>query len=107
MFKLNTERTYKWPVTVTVYNGDKEQSGTFRAEFRVVPNDELTDSANRDKRLMDLALVGVEDVEVTGKDGKLLQGEELLSALKADPATNLALVNAYQESITKKNRPRT
>ena|SRR5690554_1298293 len=107
MFKLNTERTYKYPVTVTVYNGDKEQSGTFRAEYRVVPTTELTNSSNRDKRLLDLVLVNVEDIEVTGKDGKVLQGDELLDAMKADPATSLALVNAYQESITKKNRPRT
>jgi len=107
MFRLNTQRTYKYPVTVTVYDGDKEQSGTFRAEFRVVPSTELQDSANRDKRLLDLVLFGVEDIEVTGKDGAVLTGEELLSALKADPATSLALVNAYQESITKKNRPRT
>lgn len=107
MFKLNTARTYKYPVSVTVFDGEKEQTGNFRAEFRVMSNTDLTDPENRDKRLLDLVLIGVEDIEVPGKDGIPLQGEKLLDALKADPAASMALVNAYQESITKKNRPRT
>lgn len=107
MFKLNTMRTYMYPVSVTIYDGDKEVSGTFRAKFKVLPTTEIADSANRDKRLLDLVLVDVEDVEVDGKDGQALTGDELLEALKADPAASTALINAYQESITKKNRPRT
>jgi hypothetical protein len=107
MFKLNPRRSFRCPVNVTVLEGDKEQTGSFTAEFQVTPTTAFTDSANRDKRLLDLVLIGVEGVEVDGEDGKPLQGDDLLNALKADPATSLALVNAYQEGITKKNRPRT
>lgn len=106
MFKLNTQRTYKYPVSVTIFDRDQEQTGTFTAVYKVVPNSVLKDPENADKRLLDLVLVGVEGVEVDGEDGKPLQGDALLQALKDDPATSVALVNAYQESITKKNRPR-
>lgn len=107
MFKLNTQRTYKYPVTVTVYDGEKEKSGTFTAVYKVMPTTELTAEENRDKRLLDMVLVGAEDIEVDGPDGQPLQGEALLDALKADPAAGTALLNAYRESITKKNQPRT
>lgn len=107
MFKLNPTRTFTYPVAVTVFDGDKEISGNFTGEFRVVPNTELMSPENKDKRLLDLVLVGVDGIEVPGDDGKPLQGEALLDALKADPAVSTALINAYQESITKKNRPRT
>ncbi|MEX2475067.1 hypothetical protein [Marinobacter sp.] len=107
MFSLNTQRSYKYPVTVTVFDGDKEHQGKFTATFKVLPHSQLSDPEKADKRLLDLVLVDVEGVEVAGEDGKPLQGEDLLRALKDDPAASLALISAYQESITKKNRPRT
>jgi|SRR5690554_2440663 len=106
MFKLNTRRTYKYPVTVTVFDGEKEESGKFTAVFKVLPNNQMQDPENADKRLLDLVLVDVEGVEVAGEDGQPLQGPELLSALKNDPSASLALVTAYQESVSKKNRSR-
>ncbi len=107
MFKLNTRRTFKYPVQVTVFDGENEVSGKFTAEFKVLPTTELSAPENEGKRLLDLVLVNVHDVEVPGDDGQPLQGEALTEALKADPATSNALISAYQESITKKNRPRT
>lgn len=107
MFKLNTKRTYNYPVSVNIFDGEKEQTGKFTAVFKVAPTSALLDPENEGKRLLDIVLVGVEGVEVAGEDGKPLQGEELLTALKDDPATANAIVAAYQESITKKNRPRT
>jgi len=106
MFKLNTERTYQYPVTVTVFTGDVEQQGKFTATYKVVSNDVLRAPENADKTLLDLVLVDVHDIEVTGKDGQALTGPALLAAVKADPAVSTALVAAYQESVTKKNRPR-
>jgi len=107
MFKLNPTRTFRYPVSVVIFDGDKEVTGQFTAEFRVLPATAMRDPENENKRLLDLVLVGVDGVEVPGKDGRPLQGDELLDALKADPSVSTALVNAYQESITKKNRPRT
>lgn len=106
MFKLNTGRSYKYPVTVNVFDGEKEQSGKFTAVFKVLPNSQATDPENQDKRLLDMVLVGAEDIEVAGEDGQPLAGEALLNALKDDPSAAVALITAYQESISKKNRPR-
>jgi len=107
MFKLNTQRSYQYPVTVNIFDGEKEQTGKFTATFKVLPNSSLRDPDKADKSLLDLVLIGVEGVEIAGADGQPLQGDDLLQALKDDPATSVALVAAYQESITKKNRPRT
>ena len=107
MFKLNPSRTYQYPVSVTIFDGEKEHTGTFTATFKVLPNSALKDPSAADKRLLDLVLVDVEGVEVPDEDGKALVGDRLLSALKDDPSASTALIAAYQESITKKNRPRT
>lgn len=106
MFTLNTRRTFKYPVQVTIFDGEKEVTGKFTGEFKVMPNTELSKPENEGKRLLDLVFVNAYDIEVAGDDGRPLQGEALLEALKADPATSNALISAYQESITKKNRPR-
>ncbi|MDM8181255.1 hypothetical protein [Marinobacter salarius] len=107
MFKMNKNRCYQYPVSVTIFDGEKEQTGRFTATFKVMPNSALRDESNADKRLLDLVLVNVEGVEVPGDDGKPLQGEALVETLKDDPSVSAAMVAAYQESITKKNRPRT
>jgi hypothetical protein len=103
MFKLNTERTYKYPVTVVVYDEQgAEQSGTFTATFKTLPHDE-----KREGRLLDHVLVAVEGIEVGGADGEPLSGAALLDALKKDPAASTAMVAAYNESIVKKNLSKT
>lgn len=107
MFKLNTQRTYSYPVKITVFDGNEEQTGEFKATFKVPSNDDLRAPENADKTLLDMVLVGVEGIEVAGEDGQPLTGDALLKAVKADPAAATALVTAYQESVTKKNRPRT
>lgn len=107
MFKLNTQRSYQYPVSVVIFDGEKEHTGKFTATFKVLPNSQIRDPENADKKLLDLVLVGVDGIEVPGEDGRPLQGDALLQALKDDPAVSVALVAAYQESITKKNRPRT
>lgn len=106
MFKLNTSRTYKYPVTVNVFDGEKEEAGKFTAVFKVLRNGQMQDPENADKRILDLVLVDVEGVEVAGADGQPLQGAELLDALKDDPSASMALISAYNESVAKKNRSR-
>lgn len=106
MFKLNTKRTYKQSVPLTLVDeSGKDQKGTFSATFRVTPNNETRELLD-DATLLDRVLVSVSDIEVPDDEGKPLEGEELLSAVKNDPAAAFALINAYQDSIIKKNRRR-
>ncbi|TVU88313.1 hypothetical protein [Vreelandella titanicae] len=106
MFTVNTTRTYKYPVSLTVYDENgKENSGKFKATFKVKPQDELRNMP-ADTLLLDEVLKGVEDICLTDDDGKTLEGDDLLSAAKNDPAISTALISAYQESVSKKNRPR-
>lgn len=108
MFKLNTQRTYKYPVSVNIFDGDKEQSGKFTAVFKVMKNSAIQEAAAAgDKNLLDMVLVDVEGVQVEGENGQPLAGEALLGALKDDPCVAIAMATAYNESIAKKNRPRT
>jgi hypothetical protein len=108
MLKLNTSRSYPYPVTVHFFDEQgKPQQGTFKAQFKVVAADRLRDEENADKRLLDLVLSGVEELELNDADGQRLTGEALLEAVKNDPCLSLATVNAYNESIVKKNRART
>jgi hypothetical protein len=105
MFKLNTARTYKYPVTLTVYDeSGTEHEGKFHALFKVLPNSVLRNPSPdvADRPLLDLVLVGAEGIAVDGPDGLPLTGEALCAALKDDPAAAAALVTAYSESITKK-----
>ncbi|WP_164084941.1 hypothetical protein [Pseudazoarcus pumilus] len=105
MFKLNRNRTYRYPVTVVVHEGEKEHKGQFHATFRAAGSDELRDRG--EERLLDVVLVGVEGIEIDGEDGAPLAGADLLEAVKADPAVSAALIAAYHDSIVKKNRPKT
>lgn len=106
MFKLNTKRTYTQPVSLTIVDENgKDHKGTFTANFKVTPNSETREFLD-DATLLDRVLVSVSDIEVPGEDGKPLEGEELLIAVKNDPAAAFALINAYQDSIIKKNRRR-
>lgn len=106
MFTVNVNRTYKYPVALTIYDEDgNELSGKFKATFQVIPEDEMRD-AGPDVALLDKVLVGVEEICLKGKDGRALEGEELLHAAKNDSAICAALQSAYHASIQKKNRPR-
>lgn len=106
MFTVNVNRTYKYPVSLTIYDAEgKEESGKFKAIFKVVPENEMRD-AGPDVTLLDKVLVGVEEICLKDKDGKTLEGDELLNAAKNDSAICAALQSAYNASIQKKNRPR-
>jgi hypothetical protein len=109
MFKLNPTRTYKYPVSMTVYDeSGTEHQGKFQALFKVLPNSTLRNPTPdvADRPLLDLVLVGAEDIEVAGPDGEPLEGAALLEALKDDPAASMALISAYSESIAKKPQRR-
>lgn len=104
MFVVNTNRTYDYPVKVTLREGTEERAGEFTATFKVLPNSVGTAPENAHKRALDLVLVDVKGVEVPGPDGQPLTGDALLTALKDDPCTSAALLEAYRESISKKSQ---
>lgn len=107
MFRLNRERTYKYPVVVTLYDADgNEQKGRFTATFRILPIRVMREDL-ADRALLDQVLMGVDGIEMPGEDGQPLSGQALLEALKDDPATATALAGAYVTSAIKKNQPRT
>ncbi|MDN3524356.1 hypothetical protein QWY79_03645 [Halomonas sabkhae] len=106
MFKVNTQRTYQYPVNATIYDEDgKECTGKFKARFKVLPHDEAKELPE-DTSLLEVVLTGVSEIEIPGPDGAPLAGEALVEAVKNDPALSTATQAAYQESIVKKNRPR-
>tara|TARA_R110002049_G_scaffold190570_2_gene359259 strand:+ start:23842 stop:24165 length:324 start_codon:yes stop_codon:yes gene_type:complete len=106
VFTVNTARTYKYPVALTVYDENgKENSGKFKATFKVKSQDELRNMP-ADTLLLDEVLKDVEGICLTDEEGKTLEGEDLLKAAKNDPAISTALISAYNESNSKKNRGR-
>lgn len=106
MFTLNTSRTFKQPVNLTIVDENgKDVKGSFTATYKVLPHNESRDLPD-DIKLLDRVLIAVEGIEVPGEDGQPLTGDELLFALKNDPSASVALTSAYQSSILKKNLPR-
>tara|TARA_R110002049_G_scaffold30388_8_gene104231 strand:- start:413 stop:730 length:318 start_codon:yes stop_codon:yes gene_type:complete len=105
MFKVNPRRTFRYPVTVTIHDGEKAQTGKFHATFRAAQGDELR--SRSDDLFLDIVLLEVHGIEIEGEDGQPLEGEDLLAAVKNDPSLSSACIAAYQESIVRKNRPKT
>lgn len=108
MFKLNTRRTYKYPVTVVVFDEEgKEIKGKFYAIFKVLPKGERKKMQEEDPEDMSNRVVaGIEGLEIIGEDGTPLKGQDLVDAALNDPACDTAIANAYLESIIKKNQAR-
>lgn len=103
--RLNTERSFWTPVPLAWLDPDgKQQEGSFRAKFRVMSGDELEAEDNQDKRLVDLVLLDLDELELVGDGGELLEGEALLEAAKMDPAIGAALLETYREANRKKPR---
>jgi len=109
MLKLNTHRTFTQKVVVPFIDdaGDSKK-GEFDATFKIMPTKELLDEKNSDKRMLDLVLVGVQesDLDIRDEDDRKLSGDELIEALKSDPTVANALIEAYNDGITKKGRKR-
>lgn len=108
MLKLNTTRSFPAPVTVHFRDEEgKDQKGQFNAVFKIIPSDQLQSEENHEKRLLDLVLTSVSNIELADEDGQALQAGELLEACKNDPAISTALISAYSENVAKKNLKRT
>ena len=96
MFKLQAENKFKTKVNVHVPNmeGESEES-SFTAVFKIVGEGEVP----KDKSLLDVALLDVEEVDAP--DG--MDKEKVIEALKAQPHIYTALRSAYQAAVVKKN----
>ena len=107
MLKLNVNRTFTVPVPVTyVDESGMDQHARFTATFRVPSHADTDKPENQGKRLLDLLLVAVCDIELT-HDDQVLEGKDLLLACKADHTLSTALITAYWENATKKPQPKT
>ena len=103
--KLNVNRTYKHPVTVRYFDEEgKILTGSFTGEFNVLKTD---DFGKQDAKLIDIVLKGVSGLEMYDEHGNILQGEELLNAVKNDTDLARACIEAYNESAEKKQKPKT
>lgn len=103
--KLNINRTYKHPVVVRYFDEDgKILTGSFTGEFKVLKAD---DFGKEDTKLIDLVLRGVSGLELHDEHGNLLQGDDLLQAVKNDTDLASACIEAYNESAEKKRKPKT
>lgn len=107
MFKLDTHRTYKTPVSATVLLPDgSEQIGEFTATFKVLPFDQQKALSEQDGAfLLKEALVDLSDIELT-ENGEVLKGQALLDAAINDPDIALAISEAFSKSIEKKTPTR-
>lgn len=106
MFKIAQDPSYEWPVNVFIpRDGGKFVKGTFTAEFKALPQDEI-DSILRDARdgVTDAdfcvqSLVGWKGVQ--DEDGSELRfSEEAKAKLLNIPYARHALVTAFFESIS-------
>ncbi|MCU7841897.1 MAG: hypothetical protein KZQ94_21305 [Candidatus Thiodiazotropha sp. (ex Troendleina suluensis)] len=108
MLKLNVNRTFNVPVPVVFVDeqGD-EQTGEFKATFRILSETEAKVPENTGKRLLELVVQDIQELELVDQDGHSLQGQELKEAALADPTLSSALVSSYWDNAVKKPQPKT
>lgn len=108
MLKLNLNRTFKAPVPVSFLDADgKAQDGEFSAHFTIVDRDKAKSDEYKDKELLDVVLCKVEDIQLTDDEGRILNEEDLLRAVIADPKLSRACAFAYWREIEKKPQRKT
>ncbi|MEW8494237.1 MAG: hypothetical protein AB2604_10565 [Candidatus Thiodiazotropha taylori] len=105
MLKLNINRTFTVPVKVPYVGEDGEShEGEFTAKFKILPEAEAKKSENVGKRLLELVVVEVSDLELVDKDENAITGEALRAAAIGDPTLSSAMVQTYWENAAKKHQ---
>lgn len=102
MFKFSVDPKFTHDVTVCapVDGGFKEQ--TFRATFRVIPVDELGDTATLEGQKQLLTRIVCHFDDVVGEDDKPVPySDELRGQFIAVPYIRAALVQTYLQAVTK------
>jgi len=107
MFKLKTEHTYSWPVTVQIpADGGKFTKSTFDATFKVIPQDRIDTilrGGNVDSELLREVTIGWKGVQ--DEDGNELPfSEDARDKLLSIPYARAALVEAYLDSLAGSRR---
>lgn len=100
MFKLTTQKTVTWPVTVQIpQDGGKTQKATFHVRVEVLPSDEfqaIYERGGNDEDLLRRVLVDWDGV--ADADGHPIPfSEEARDALIRIPYVRVALITAYME----------
>ncbi len=108
MFKLQSEMSWVWPVTVAVPDGGAVVTQHFRAKFRLAPDHLRHEIAfarsdaelqERTAVLMRAALVEIYDV-VDERDAPLALTDALREAMLANPLILRGLTQAYGEALS-------
>lgn len=107
MFKLETERTFKWPVTVKVpVDGGEYATAPFDATFRLVSQEEIdqyTAGQISDRDFLKLNTVGWSGVQ--NADGSDLPfSQEALGRMIGIPYVRSAMMLSYLEAMAGSRR---
>lgn len=98
MFRLVESREYWWPVTVLIPDNGGASRGEFRARFRVLPIERISDKDLELRALVRDAFVGFDGVG--DGDGRALEDtEETRARMLSDPHVMRGLVTALAESL--------
>lgn len=98
--KINVNRTFKIPVQVNYFDVNGNQvTGGFTAVFNAL---KISDLNNKETRFIDTILAGVEGIELVDDFNNALTGDALLAAVKNDADLSSACVDAFNDSIQKK-----
>lgn len=105
MLKLQTNRTFTVPVPVTFTDeGGQFQDAQFKATYRMMSDKQAEDPENQGKRLLEMVLLSVDEIELSDDQGNVLQGDDLRTACLFDHTLATALTNAYWAHAAKKPR---
>ncbi len=96
-FILKPTNNFTTDVTCFTPDGDKTVEWKFKAEFRVLTQKDIDEGKGN---ILKDALVSVSGVPT---EGQVEQGA-LLDLLRSRPDTSAAMIRAYNDALTKKNR---
>lgn len=102
MFKVSTNRTFSRTVTVCVPVDGGFEDQTVKATYRVVPDEELSNSEGVEGQKADLRkmIVSLDDLVDDDKQ-PVSYSEALLEQLIAQSYVRIALLRKYIEAVTK------
>ena len=102
MFKITNEPRFTHPVRVVVPIDGGHEEQTFRVMFKVVPVEELGDTASLEGQQQLLKAIVCDFAELVGDDGEPLPfSDALRDRLIAVPYVRAAMIQTYLAAITK------
>lgn len=102
MFKVTTEPKFTHAVTACVPTDGGHEEQSFKATFRVLDADQLSDSNDVAGQIEDLKRVLVSMSELIDENGQPLSySDSLRDQLIRQPYVRIALINTYVRGVTK------